>query len=107
MSDFDGDANKEREIECSQCKTKYAVHNPNVMRINSPGVSELLLFSTFNLDERKCPGCGAIHAPTIMDFQVAWIHYPQRRQRPAISRPTPEQIKRIAERQLLQGGNGS
>ncbi len=105
MSDYDGDANKEKEIKCSQCRGKYVVHNPNVMRINSPGVSELLLFSTFNLDERKCPHCGAIHAPTVMDFTVAWIHYPKKgTRRPAISQPSPEEIKRITEQQLRNGG---
>ncbi len=68
-----GNGNELVAIACGKCGTRYRVHAPGMMRMNSAACSQALLFPTWSVDERICPGCGTLNAPAIGNVQLVWV----------------------------------
>jgi hypothetical protein len=61
------------QLKCPKCQCEFNVHEPALLADSNQLISQVLLVPTYGAEERECPGCGIVYAPSIVNPQIAWL----------------------------------
>jgi len=62
-----------REINCGNCGVTLKVHEPLMVNLRNPSITQLSMIAYAGTEERTCLRCGAEHMPIFVKAEIGWV----------------------------------